>query len=76
MEQFENAKEMRRSPDLLNNLGVALRLSGKEAEGRSYFEEAHEMFPMYLDAQLNFEDSKSQRVTVHPLRMQASRDDY
>ncbi|MGB0370710.1 MAG: glycosyltransferase [Opitutales bacterium] len=73
---LECAEEMRKSAETLNNLGVAYRKSGEEGRALELFERAIALYPGYLDARLNLEDAGSVRITVHPLRMQASRDDY
>ncbi|MEM7672951.1 MAG: hypothetical protein AAF212_06385, partial [Verrucomicrobiota bacterium] len=73
---LERAVELHRRADALNNLGVALKKASKSSGASSCFEEAEQLFPGYLDARLNRESKESFRVTVHPLRMQASRSDY
>lgn len=74
--QLESVIRWRLSADVLNNLGVAYRETGAERMAMSCFEQAWEVFPGYLDASVNMEQANAARITIHPLRMQASRSDY
>lgn len=64
------------TPDGANNLGVALARQGRLEAARDCWNEAQRLFPGYLDARLNFEDPRADRITTHPLRRQASRSEY
>ncbi len=74
--QLESVIRWRLSADVLNNLGVAYRETGAERMAMACFEQAWEVFPGYLDASVNMEQANAARITIHPLRMQASRSDY
>lgn len=76
IKQFETGLKFGRRADILNNMGVAHWMAGDGCGAQDYFEEALIRYPNYLDARLNLESPESQRITLHPLRMQPSRDDY
>lgn len=63
-------------PDALNNLGVALRISGNERQAQDAFSRALAIFPNYLDAKLNIGNQESEAITIHPLRFFAVRSEY
>jgi hypothetical protein len=76
VDQLESALVWHRSPDLLNNLGVANRMIQRPSRAKRCFEEASSLFPGYLDARINRDQEDATRITTHPLRIQPSRNDY
>lgn len=73
---FVSAEKYRVSADEMNNLGVALAKIGESDEAKVCFVKALEIFPHYLDAQLNLACDIPNRITNLPLRMQPSRCEY
>ncbi|EDY82747.1 glycosyl transferase, group 2 family protein [Verrucomicrobiia bacterium DG1235] len=71
---LEKCLEFCRSPDVLNNLGVAHSRIGDHAHAKKLFAKALVLFPNYLDARLNQNNVK--HITPHPIRLQPSRNDY
>lgn len=76
-ECLQSALEIRRSADVLNNLGTTQMRRGHVKYAKQCWQDALAIFPEYLDAKLNLADGvKSRRITSHPLRLQPSRKDY
>lgn len=74
--ELERAEAMESTAEGVNNLGVALARCGRLKQARDCFERAEAYYPGYLDARLNRESERSDRITTHPLRRQAARTDY
>lgn len=76
--RLEEAVEIDARPEAMNNLGVALARLGKEAEARRAWRAACEALPGYADAAENVEarGGRRDRVTSHPMRVEASRREY
>lgn len=75
-EELRRAESFEPTPEVANNLGVALARGGEAEAARSCFAQAAARFPGYLDARLNSEAAQPDRITTHPLRRQASRSEY
>jgi glycosyltransferase involved in cell wall biosynthesis len=73
---LEDARRYARTPEDLNNLGVALARLGDRARARACFEEALDLLPHYVDARVNVASVAPERVTTHPLRADPPRADY
>jgi tetratricopeptide (TPR) repeat protein len=73
---LRNALERLRTPETLNNLGVALARTGGRAESDELFEQALASRPGYADARDNLASSDPARITTHPLRVEPARQDY
>lgn len=73
---LKKAEELRPSAEGANNLGVALRRMRDERSALSLFQAALSRLPSFHDAQINLSDSSSMRITTHPLRSYAARNDY
>jgi glycosyltransferase involved in cell wall biosynthesis len=79
LEAFELLREAEKSwptPEGANNLGVALRRLHNTSEAQYQFEKSLQRFSSFHDAKLNLSNEQSMRITSHPLRFWASRDDY
>jgi len=76
LESLEKAELLRSTPEGNNNLGVALSMQGERCPSREHFEKAVSLYPGYLDAGINLKGEPPLRITPHPLRMLATRDDY
>jgi glycosyltransferase involved in cell wall biosynthesis len=63
-------------PEVFNNLGLALALTGQRRAANRLFRLALDGFPGYLDARLNLAPSTPPRITTHPLRHHPTRDAY
>jgi glycosyltransferase involved in cell wall biosynthesis len=59
-----------------NNLGAALRRLGRAGEAEAAFGQALRRWPDYADARENLADPDATSVTLHPLRVTVSRNDY
>lgn len=73
---LEKAETILPTSEGANNLGVACRRLGKADRARDHFIKALDRFPDYLDAKMNLNEKESCRITTHPLRRQASRNEY
>jgi glycosyltransferase involved in cell wall biosynthesis len=73
---LEAAEQFLPSAAGANNLGVAMSRNGERELAISLFEQSLERFPGFLDAQLNLQSSEPDRITTHPLRVEASRSNY
>lgn len=77
IESFEKARIVNENPETLNNLGVALAKIGEKREANEYFEKGLTLRPDFADAAANLKSNGlANRVTVHPLRIEASRSEY
>ncbi|MCH6255240.1 glycosyltransferase [Puniceicoccaceae bacterium K14] len=74
--ELARADSMERTPEALNNWGVALDRLGEKKKALECWRMALEMLPSYLDARLNIEANKGVRITEIPLRRLASRSEY
>ncbi len=76
-DRFNNALEIEKSPEVLNNLGVAYLGLGDREFAKASFSKALECKEGYADARENFSlNLASARVTRHLLRREPSRSDY
>jgi tetratricopeptide (TPR) repeat protein len=71
-----HAEEVRPTAEGANNLGVALKHSGRSGPARILFATAVERRPDYADAHANLAGARADHVTTHPLRAHATRTDY
>jgi len=65
---LKNALELRRSPEVLNNLGLAVWNAGQMHDGRNHINEAVHLFSGYWDAVQNLQCDHPGNVTTHLLR--------
>jgi glycosyltransferase involved in cell wall biosynthesis len=73
---LQRACDLMANAEALNNLGVACWRLGARLRARDCFEQALARRPEYADAQDNRVASEPSRITTHPLRVQAARQDY
>jgi Glycosyl transferase family 2 len=73
---LRRACELEAAPEAANNFGVALRMEGNAGQARTMFQRAADGFKGYADALANLADPSVCRLTTHPLRRDAWRDDY
>ncbi len=74
---WEEAAEIARLPEALNNLGVAYFRKGRSRDAANCFEEAVALNGGYVDALDNLRRiGEGGRVTMHPLRREPSRSEY
>lgn len=74
--ELRSAREVQDSAEVLNNLGIACLRLGARAEGVALFEQALDRYAGYADARDNLTAAMPTRVTTHPLRIEAARQDY
>jgi glycosyltransferase involved in cell wall biosynthesis len=65
-----------RTPETLNNLGVALARIGDRTASDEQFAQALALRPGYADPRVNLASSAPTRITTHPLRVELARQDY
>lgn len=75
-EELLKAEDIMPSAEGANNLGIAKHRLGKKSQARESFARASELFPGYLDAQVNSKSSTPSSITSHPFRRQAYRSEY
>ncbi len=73
---FESLLEGPPSAAVCNNFGVTKWKTGDQAGAERLFEQGIQLFPGYLDAQINLESATPNRITSHPLRTAPARMDY
>lgn len=73
---LEQACRIAEAPEALNNLGVAYASVGRLDAASTCFRRAIDLWPGYADAAANVGDHGAHRLTTHPLRRSAFRDDY
>lgn len=76
MDHLRRACELDATPEAANNLGVTLRMEGHAGQARAMFRRAADGFKGYADALANLADPSVCRLTTHPLRRDAWRNDY
>lgn len=76
LEACQAAERLEPTPEGVNNLGVALARLGELDAAHRAWEEAARRFPGYADARANATAPTAFAITSHPLRRQASRNDY
>ncbi len=74
---FREANDVQQTPESLNNLGVAASKLGRKCEAMDCFQQALQLKSDYSDALENLRtEGYSNRITFHPLRLEASRSEY
>ena len=75
---IEKALAVKKSSELLNNLGFAYGKMGNLSQAKDFFQEALELNPTYNDAIQNEKNQNTEefKYTRHPLRQHPSRMEY
>jgi len=73
---LESAEKRRPSAEGANNLGVVLARLNRGEEAQRWFQVSLERFPAFADAAANRRSPRPDRITTHPLRSRASRNEY
>jgi glycosyltransferase involved in cell wall biosynthesis len=74
--QLNQAAQLERRAEVVNNLGCAIRMLGHFSEASELFREALKKMPYYLDARNNLEDESKRELTLLEFRNFKVRDFY